>query len=160
MSDKRLRGVHVTKRGNRAGNYELWSGAPLQTTIRHALDARDWTISDLARAIHSQPSLISRWMMGSRPSVESLVAVAQALALDIKQLLVLAEYLPAGAVEATDGHKAMLKAKIDELEMDDECFALLNSVLEGLRKREMPAKPKPIARPRKDRKDHDEPRIA
>lgn len=167
MSDqnKRLRGVRVTKKhGSRADNYELWVNEPLQLAIQHALNAREWTISDLARAIHSQPSLVSRWMMGSRPSVASLLAVSQALALDIKHLLMLAEYLPPEAVSPIDERKEMLKAKIDELELDDRLFTMLNGVLEVARKEGLPAphptpKPrKPSARPRTDRADQEEER--
>src|SRR5688572_15303990 len=50
----------------RAEHRALWVNEPLQLAIRDELDRREWSISDLGRAIDSQPSLISRWMQGQR----------------------------------------------------------------------------------------------
>jgi transcriptional regulator with XRE-family HTH domain len=80
--------------GHRAENRSLWVNEPLQLAIRDELDRRDWTISDLGRAIGSQPSLISRWMQGQRPNTESLERIAEALSLDVRHLMVLAGHLP------------------------------------------------------------------
>jgi transcriptional regulator with XRE-family HTH domain len=62
--------------------------------IRNELDRREWSISDLGRAIGSQPSLISRWMQGQRPNPVSLDRIASVLALDVRKLMVLAGHLP------------------------------------------------------------------
>lgn len=131
---KKQRGIKVmTNRPQRVANYEAWVNEPLQNLIKEGLQARDWSISDLARAIHTQPSLVSRWMMGARPSTASLLAISQALALDVKKLLVLAGYLPPEQGESQDERAVMLKKKIDETPMTDERFFTLNSVLESWR---------------------------
>jgi transcriptional regulator with XRE-family HTH domain len=78
----------------RAENRSLWVNEPLQLMIRDELDRREWSISDLGRAIGSQPSLISRWMQGQRPNPESLDRIASVLALDVRKLMVLAGHLP------------------------------------------------------------------
>jgi transcriptional regulator with XRE-family HTH domain len=78
----------------RAENRSLWVDKPLQLTIRNELERRDWSISDLGRAIDSQPSLISRWMQGQRPNPESLERIARQLDLDVRTLMRLAGHLP------------------------------------------------------------------
>jgi transcriptional regulator with XRE-family HTH domain len=133
--DDKFRGIHITnKSGKRAPNREYWVNEPLQNTIVKALDARNWTISDLGRAIGSQPSLISRWMMGARPNPDRTIAVANALGLDVVHLMVLAGHLPPSAREDLDDRTAMLLNKMKEVEMTDERFAMLNSLLETMRK--------------------------
>lgn len=132
--ERKLRGVKVQKESSRAANKELWVNEPLQNTISEALYARDWSISDLGRAIGSQPSLISRWMMGARPSTESLIAVSQALGLDIKRLLILAGHMPPDEDDVTDARVLMLMNKLKEVEMTDERFAMLNGLVETMRK--------------------------
>jgi transcriptional regulator with XRE-family HTH domain len=132
--DDKFRGIHLARGGKRAPNREYWVNEPLQNTIVNALDARDWTISDLGRAIGSQPSLISRWMMGSRPNPDRTIAVANALGLDVVHLMVLAGHLPPSAAEAIDERTAMLINKVKEIEMTNERFTMLNAVLETMRK--------------------------
>jgi transcriptional regulator with XRE-family HTH domain len=78
----------------RAENRSLWVDEPLQLMIRNELDRRDWSISDLGRAIGSQPSLISRWMQGQRPNPVSLDRIANVLALDVVKMMQLAGHLP------------------------------------------------------------------
>lgn len=133
--DRKLRGIKQTPRKTqRASNQEFWVNAPLQNAIRDALAAREWSISDLGRAIGSQPSLVSRWMMGSRPSTSSIIAISRALGLDVKRLLVLAGHLPPDEVEDEDERVTMLKNKLGEIEMTDERFTMLNGLLETMRK--------------------------
>ena len=86
----------------RAENRSLWVNEPLQMMIRNELDRRDWSPSDLGRAIGSQPSLISRWFQGQRPNTESLERIAKALDLDVRQLLVLAKHMPPDPEEDND----------------------------------------------------------
>jgi transcriptional regulator with XRE-family HTH domain len=75
--------------------------------IREELDRREWSISDLGRAIGSQPSLISRWMQGQRPNPESLDRIASVLALDVRKLMVLAGHLPPDP-EPTDENVSLM----------------------------------------------------
>jgi transcriptional regulator with XRE-family HTH domain len=83
---------------HRSENMALWVNEPLQNLIRDELARRDQTISDLARKIGSQPSLVSRWMQGQRPNTESLALIADALGLDVLHLLNLAGHIPPGVI--------------------------------------------------------------
>lgn len=117
MSDDRpIRRRRYTQK--RAENMSLWVNEPLQNTIRDELARRGWTISDLARKIGSQPSLVSRWMQGQRPNTESLALVAEALALDVRKLLVLAGHMPADEDDGKDGELIPLIVMLRRIQRD------------------------------------------
>lgn len=141
--DEKLRGVRVMSnpRTGRIANREAWVDEPLQNAIHAALKARDWSISDLGRAIGSQPSLVSRWMMGARPNTESVVRISQVLGIDLLHLLVLSGHIPPSARAPVDERVTMLRNKLAEVEMTDERFAYLNSLIETMRKRPVSAEP-------------------
>jgi transcriptional regulator with XRE-family HTH domain len=84
---------------HRSENMAMWVNEPLQNLIRDELARRDQTISDLARTIGSQPSLVSRWMQGQRPNTESLALIADALGIDVLRLLKLAGHIPPGVLD-------------------------------------------------------------
>jgi transcriptional regulator with XRE-family HTH domain len=122
----------------RAENRSLWVNEPLQQTIREELDRREWSISDLGRAIGSQPSLISRWMQGQRPNTESLERIARALALDMRHLMVLAGHLPpeAAANAEEDERVRKLVTTLRQITLNDERYALLLTQLDWMRDNE------------------------
>jgi transcriptional regulator with XRE-family HTH domain len=118
----------------RAENKVLWVNEPLQNLIRDALARREWTISDLARKIGSQPSLVSRWMQGQRPNTESLALIAEALGLDVLRLLRLAGHIPAGAMGDQDGERpssliAMLRQAEAAGHLTDDRYGMLRTMV-------------------------------
>ena len=127
------RPIHPRRRKQRPDNYSEWVNAPLQNLIRDELNRRDWTISDLGRAIDSQTSLISRWMQGQRPNPESLALIADALGIDILRLFALAEYIPADLVESGDERTVNLMAVLRQIEMSDERHMMLFTLMEKMR---------------------------
>jgi transcriptional regulator with XRE-family HTH domain len=98
------------------------------------LERRDWTISDLARKIGSQPSLVSRWMQGQRPNTESIALIAHHLDLDVLHLLALAGHIPPGVVKPVrDERLAALHTTLDQMEWSDERYLFLRNTLDWMR---------------------------
>jgi transcriptional regulator with XRE-family HTH domain len=132
----RRRRRYTTKR---SGNMELWVNEPLQNLIRDELARRELSISDLARTIGSQPSLVSRWMQGQRPNTESLALIAEALGLDVLRLLRLAGHIPPGVLEDQDEDEriasmiAMLRQAGRDGRLTDERYLMLYTLLEFIR---------------------------
>ena len=127
----------------RAENQANWVNEPLQNTIREELDRRGWTISDLARQINSQPSLISRWMMGQRPNTESLRLVADALGISAFDLLRKAGHIPADAEGGSDQDNERLARLIVMLRqtdrdgyLSDDRYGALHTMLDWMRNNE------------------------
>lgn len=118
----------------RSENMALWVDEPLQNMIRDELARRDESISDLARKIGSQPSLVSRWMQGQRPNTESLALIADALGLDVLRLLELAGHIPPGVVrrERSDELTALITT-MDQIEWSPERYLMLRTLLDWMR---------------------------
>jgi transcriptional regulator with XRE-family HTH domain len=124
----------------RAENRALWVNEPLQNEIRDALAKRDRSISDLAREIGSQPSLVSRWMQGQRPNTESLALIADALGLDVLHLLKLAGHIPPGVGVGEEERDPRLAALITMLRqagrdghLTDDRYLMLHTLIEWIR---------------------------
>jgi transcriptional regulator with XRE-family HTH domain len=112
----------------------LWVDEPLQNTIRAELERRDMSISDLARAIGSQPSLVSRWMQGQRPNTESVALIADAPGLDVLHLLELAGHIPPGVVRRErDEWLTTLITTLDQMEWSEERYLFLRHTLDWMR---------------------------
>jgi transcriptional regulator with XRE-family HTH domain len=121
----------------RAENRSLWVDKPLQLAIREELERREWSISDLGRAIDSQPSLISRWMQGQRPNPESLERIASALALDVRKLMVLAGHLPPSTESGEeDPSLAKMFTTMRQITWNDERRLMLLTLLDWMRDNE------------------------
>jgi len=121
----------------RAGNMEMWVDAPLQNAIRDELIRRQWSISDLARKIDSQPSLVSRWMQGQRPNTESIAMIGNALSLDILKLLELAGHIPVGLLNAEDDEDvAAMIVTLREITWDTSRRKMLRTLLDWMRDNE------------------------
>ena len=118
----------------RAENMSLWVDAPLQNLIREELDRRKMTISDLAREIDSQPSLISRWMQGQRPNTESLALIADRLDLDVLRLLELAGHIPPGILgRDEDGDLSPLFTTMRLITWNDDRYGMIRTLLDWMR---------------------------
>jgi transcriptional regulator with XRE-family HTH domain len=123
--------------GHRARERELWVNEPLQLAIRDELDRREMSISDLGRAIGSQPSLVSRWMQGQRPNPESIERIARALSLDVEKLMRLAGHLPPKADEADeDEHLVKMFVTMRQITWNDERRHMLMTLLDWMRENE------------------------
>jgi transcriptional regulator with XRE-family HTH domain len=124
-----------TQQRKRAEPESLWVDTPFVNHLREELARRDWIISDLARAIGSQTSLISRWMMGQRPNTESVQLIAEALGVDTLHLLVLSGHLKAPIEERMPDQRVRdLMAKLGKIQMTDERYAMLAATLDMMRK--------------------------
>lgn len=144
MSHQRPTNSPYIGKGGLRGKYkENWVSDPLRNTIVDALNARNMNIADLARAVGAPgSSVVSRWMMRARPSVESLQAIADALDLDVFDLLYKAEYinrLPSNGV-TNDPVKRKLVQKLIDLEMTAERAVMLESLLDTM----LSQKPRPV----------------
>ena len=126
---------YIGKQGLRGKYKENWVNDPLRNTILDALNERNMNIADLARAVGAPgSSVVSRWMMGARPSVESLQAIADALDLDVFDLLYKAEYvnrLPSNGV-TDDPTKRKLIEKIVEVDLTPERETMLHALLDTM----------------------------
>lgn len=135
MPDSPSRTQYVGKAGMRGKYKENWIHDPLRITIIEALNAQNMNIADLSRAINAPgSSVVSRWMMGARPSVESLQAIADALDLDVFDLLYKAGYIarmPSNGL-TDDPVKARIIQKLLDLELTDEREALLETLLDTM----------------------------
>jgi transcriptional regulator with XRE-family HTH domain len=143
-------GEHVTDEGGkrrrqrkytsrRSENMALWVNEPLQNLIRDELTRREKSISDLAREIGSQPSLVSRWMQGQRPNTESLALLADALGLDVLRLLKLAGHIPADVMTDQDEDPriasfiAMLRQAGRDRYLTEDRYQMLYTLMEWIR---------------------------
>jgi transcriptional regulator with XRE-family HTH domain len=122
----------------RSENMALWVDEPLQNLIRDELARRGWTISDLARKIGSQPSLVSRWMQGQRPNTESVALVAEALGLDVLRLLRFSGHIPAGVMEEEEDTRlasliAMLRQAGRDEHLTHDRYMFLYTLVEWMR---------------------------
>ena len=122
----------------RSENMALWVDEPLQNLIRDELARREWTISDLARKIGSQPSLVSCWMQGARPNTESLALIADALRIDVLRLLKLAGHVPPGVGGEDDDPDLtsliiMLRQSAREGHLTDDRYGMLSTLIEWVR---------------------------
>jgi transcriptional regulator with XRE-family HTH domain len=133
---RRRRRRYTSKRSE---NMSLWVNEPLQNLIRDELARREWTISDLARKIGSQPSLVSRWMQGQRPNTESLALIAEALGLDVLRLLRLSGHIPSSAMAERDEDErissfiAMLRQAARDGYLTEERYRMLAMLMEFIR---------------------------
>ena len=125
-----------------------WVRDPLRNEILDGLARKDWSISDLSRAIGSQPSLVSRWMQGARPNTESVQLIAEALGLDTMRLMRLAGHIPPSEGEE-DAELSALVAKLRTVPLTAERVAMLNALMETMLKT-------PVNEPRRRRPNPDE----
>ena len=86
----------------------LVSMSELGAWLQRELDRRDMRPADFARLAGVNPSLVTRWLHGTKPSPESCDLIADVLGVDLDLVLGLA------------GHRA----NVDELEPDDPVLQL------------------------------------
>jgi transcriptional regulator with XRE-family HTH domain len=133
MSVTPVRRRKYTRR--RGEQHSKWVRDPLRNEILDALARKDWSISDLSRAIGSQPSLVSRWMMGARPNTESIQMIAEALGLDFMRLMELAGHVPPSEDdEDADPQRTHLIAKLRTVPLTDERARMLDGLMETMLK--------------------------
>jgi transcriptional regulator with XRE-family HTH domain len=102
--------------------------------LRQEMEWREWSQSKLAREINQAPSLVSRWLRGQRPASDSVRNIAAALGVSEEWLLSLAGYLSAPA-EDDDPRRAALIAKVRLIDLTEDRYALLDALLEAMRRR-------------------------
>lgn len=128
--------AYAGKGGLRGKYKENWVNDPLRNTIINALNAQNMNIADLSRAINAPgSSVVSRWMMGARPSVESLQAIADALDLDVFDLLYKAGYIsrmPSNGL-TDDPAKMEIIQKVVDMDLTHERREMLNALLDWKR---------------------------
>lgn len=111
------------------GRYEKYVNEGFPGWLSERLVDRNWLIADLAKASGLTGSLISRWMSGrQQPSPESLLAVSQALHVDITEVLTQAGYLPPKA-QIKDPRRVELHRRLEHLELTHERYLALNALL-------------------------------
>jgi transcriptional regulator with XRE-family HTH domain len=105
----------------------LHEGFPLWLQMR--LQERDWSITDLARAMGVQTSLISRWMAGrQKPTAESANRIAEVLQISVDEVLTEAGLRPV-LVTDEDPRRAELVMKLGLVELTTERYLTLNALL-------------------------------
>ena len=124
---------------SRAENMSQWVDEPLQNLIRDELDRRKMTISDLARAIDSQPSLVSRWMQGQRPNTESLAIIGDVLGIDVLKLLELAGHIPPGVLTHDDDERlTALFITMRQISWTDDRHGMVRALVDWMRDNDPP----------------------
>lgn len=117
------------RRRARPANYETWQSTPLNDVLRAEMKRQGLTSADLGRMIGAQSSLISRWMQGRRPNPESLVLTADALGLDLLELLVLAEYIPAKYHSKRQPRLQAIVSKLDSINWTKERLRMIEALV-------------------------------
>lgn len=108
--------------------------AELVRWMRQRMDEREWTISDLARRVGVQPSMVSRWLRFQRPTSDSVERIANALGGDVNRCLVMAGYPPRERVEDT-AEVAHLVAMLRKTPITPERAAMIESLLRTMQAR-------------------------
>lgn len=109
--------------------YAGWLDEGFPLWLRQRLEERAMSISDLARAMPTQASLISRWMQGrQRPTADSAVRIAEVLCLPPDEVLTAAGLRPQQATDA-DPHLAELTHKLRLVNLTPERYLTLNALL-------------------------------
>jgi transcriptional regulator with XRE-family HTH domain len=100
--------------------------------LREELRRREWSQSDFARRADVYDSVVSKWLSGTRPSVELVDRVADVLGADLVPLLVMTGYLPEGVLgqPEADPERARLLAKLRRVQLTGERALLLDGLLD------------------------------
>lgn len=111
---------------------DAWDPRPLREFFQEIMRRNGWNQSELARATHTAPSVVGRWLNGeNRPTTEKLRQVASGLHVDYGTLLVRAGYLEETRNARSPRH-ADLCAKLDQLTLTDEEYRLLDYVVSAM----------------------------
>lgn len=105
---------------------------PLIDWMRAEMELREWTISDLARQMDVQPSVVSRWLRNQTPNpdtVERLADVFAASRLHLLHLAGLIETAPEGTGEAE-----RICALARRIEWTPERYWIVVELMERLRR--------------------------
>jgi transcriptional regulator with XRE-family HTH domain len=109
--------------------YADWLREGFPLWLQRRLQERDWTITDLARAMGVQTSLISRWMAGrQKPTAESANRIAEVLQISVDEVLTEAGLRPV-LVTDEDPRRAELVMKLGLVELTTERYLTLNALL-------------------------------
>lgn len=104
---------------------------PLIDWVRAEMDAREWTISDLARRMNVQPSLVSRWLRVQQPSPETVERFAEAFGASRLELLKLAGHIEDDGASAEAERICALARRI---EWTPERYWITVELLERMRR--------------------------
>lgn len=104
---------------------------PLIEFMRSEMERRDWTISDLARRMDVQPSLVSRWLRDSPPNAETAARLAEALGTSHVQVLRLAGILE-DEVPTDEAERICALAR--RIEWTPERYVIVVEIMERLRR--------------------------
>ena len=109
--------------------YADWLREGFPLWLQGCLQERNWSITDLARAMGVQTSLISRWMAGKqKPTAESAGRIAEVLQVSVDEVLTAAGLrLSPGPGE--DPRRAELMMKLGSVELTRERYLTLNALL-------------------------------
>jgi transcriptional regulator with XRE-family HTH domain len=94
------------------------------------LRRREWNASDFAARANVTPSMVSRWLRGTRPSPESCDVIADVLAADLDMVLTLAGHRPSVLTD-DDPAMAALVAMLRRIRLTPDRENGLRSILEG-----------------------------
>ncbi len=111
---------------------DSWDPRPLREFFQEQMRRKGWNQSELAREIHTAPSVLGRWMSGeNRPTTDKLRQVARGLRVDYGQLLERAGYLESKG-EPTSRWHADLCAKLERIPLTQQQYELLDATLNVL----------------------------
>jgi len=109
--------------------YADWLREGFPLWLQGCLQERNWSITDLARAMGVQTSLISRWMAGKqKPTAESAGRIAEVLQVSVDEVLTAAGLRPV-LVTDEDPRRAELMMKLGSVELTRERYLTLNALL-------------------------------
>ena len=109
--------------------YSDWLDEGFPLWLQQRLDERGWSITELARRMGTQTTLISRWMQGrQRPTAQSARLIAQVMKLDEDEVLTAAGLR---GIKTTDDdpRRAELLHKLGLVELTPERYLTLSAVL-------------------------------
>jgi transcriptional regulator with XRE-family HTH domain len=118
--------------------FHVWRDAmseQFRTYLARQLLRREWTQADLARRSGLSPGRISEWMHGKRiPSPESCDRLADALGVDVDDLLVVAGHRP--KERSNDPETAALASLLWRIRWTPDRRAVIRGALESMRDRD------------------------
>ncbi len=102
--------------------------------VHETMRRQRWNYSDFARTIDTSVSVVTRWMEGSTPSMESILKVANRTGMDPVDLLRMVGHLPPAAdADDLDPVRAAVIARLrlPHLAITDDRANTLHVILDG-----------------------------
>lgn len=99
--------------------------------LQHQLDRREWKPADFARKARVSSGLVSNWLSGARrPNPASVDKIADALVIDVDEVLTRAGHRPALPRDELEAVHARLDPRLRRVQWSEFRYGLVESMLD------------------------------